>query len=247
MPWIRSGSATISLTVMRGFSDAYGSWKTIWISRRTGRIGAAVERGDVAAVEDDRARGRLDQPDDRPAERRLAAARLADDAEGLALRDGQIDAVDGAHRPDRVLEDAGLDREVLDQALDAEQGVVVAHRVWRGALEPLAGPSVIDPSVIAASSRAAAPATTCASASSSAKWQRVSWTAPSPIWRRAGMSVRQTQPALRERAARVERTAGRRRDQARRLARDRLEPLLFARRAGRGCSSARRCTGGAAR
>ncbi len=118
---------------MRGFSDAYGSWKTIWISRRTGRIGAAVERGDVPAVEDDRAGGRLEQLDDRPAERRLAAARLTDDTERLAPLDRQIDAVDGAHRADRVLEDAGLDREVLDQALDAEQRVVVAHHVGRRA------------------------------------------------------------------------------------------------------------------
>ena len=35
---MRSGSATISRTVIRGLSDAYGSWKTIWMSRRTGRI-----------------------------------------------------------------------------------------------------------------------------------------------------------------------------------------------------------------
>ena len=28
----------MSRTVIRGFSDAYGSWKTIWMSRRTGRI-----------------------------------------------------------------------------------------------------------------------------------------------------------------------------------------------------------------
>ena len=34
---MRSGSATISRTVIRGFSDAYGSWKTIWRSLRTGR------------------------------------------------------------------------------------------------------------------------------------------------------------------------------------------------------------------
>jgi hypothetical protein len=37
-PWMRSGSATMSRTVIRGFSDAYGSWNTIWMSRRIGRI-----------------------------------------------------------------------------------------------------------------------------------------------------------------------------------------------------------------
>ena len=40
-----------------------------------------VERGHVHAPEDDLAAGRLGQPDDRAAERRLPAARLADEAE----------------------------------------------------------------------------------------------------------------------------------------------------------------------
>ena len=35
---MRSGSAMISLTVMRGSSEANGSWKTICMSRRSGRI-----------------------------------------------------------------------------------------------------------------------------------------------------------------------------------------------------------------
>ena len=35
---MRSGSATMSRTVIRGLSEAYGSWKTIWMSRRTARI-----------------------------------------------------------------------------------------------------------------------------------------------------------------------------------------------------------------
>ncbi len=36
-PWIRSGWPTPCPTVMAGFSDALGSWKTIAISRRSGR------------------------------------------------------------------------------------------------------------------------------------------------------------------------------------------------------------------
>ena len=44
MPWTSSGSATIAPTRLRAFSEAYGSWKTIIISRRIGRISLAVER-----------------------------------------------------------------------------------------------------------------------------------------------------------------------------------------------------------
>ena len=36
MSWMRSGSAMIVPTRLRGLSDAYGSWKTICISRRSG-------------------------------------------------------------------------------------------------------------------------------------------------------------------------------------------------------------------
>jgi hypothetical protein len=33
--WIRKGAATIVPTVCLGFSDEYGSWKTIWMFRCT--------------------------------------------------------------------------------------------------------------------------------------------------------------------------------------------------------------------
>jgi hypothetical protein len=36
MPWISNGSPMIVPTVFRGFSDEYGSWKTICIWRRSG-------------------------------------------------------------------------------------------------------------------------------------------------------------------------------------------------------------------
>ena len=102
---MRSGSETMSRTVMRGFSDAYGSWKTICSSRRTGRIWPALEVRDVAALEDDLPGRRLEQLDDRAAERRLAAAGLADDTERLAAVTVEVDAVDGAHLADVALED----------------------------------------------------------------------------------------------------------------------------------------------
>ena len=55
---------------------------------------APRERRDVGAVEADRAARRLVQPHEQPAERRLPAARLADDAERLAAPDLERDAVD---------------------------------------------------------------------------------------------------------------------------------------------------------
>ena len=41
---------------MRGFSEAYGSWKIIWISRRSALSARAAHPGDVPPVEADRAR-----------------------------------------------------------------------------------------------------------------------------------------------------------------------------------------------
>ena len=81
----------------------------------------------LAAVLDG-AGGRLEQLDDRPAERRLAAAGLADQPEGLALVQGDADVVDGLdarHSP--VEEDSRLDREVLDEVLDLEDRIALRH------------------------------------------------------------------------------------------------------------------------
>ena len=44
-------------TVLRGFSDAYGSWKIICMSRRSSRSSPPLQLGDVVAVELDRALG----------------------------------------------------------------------------------------------------------------------------------------------------------------------------------------------
>jgi hypothetical protein len=65
----------------------------------------AREVRDVAALEDHAAAGRVEQAHHAARHRRLAAARLADDAERLALLDREADAVDRLHRRDLLLED----------------------------------------------------------------------------------------------------------------------------------------------
>ena len=61
----------------------------------------------------------------RPPERRLAAAGLADEADGLAAADVEVDAVDGLELAGGAPEEALLDGEVLLEAADAEQDAVV--------------------------------------------------------------------------------------------------------------------------
>ena len=56
-----------------------------------------VEGAEVRAVELDLAGGRLDQPQQRARQRRLATARFADDAERLAALHLEAHAIDGAH------------------------------------------------------------------------------------------------------------------------------------------------------
>ena len=65
-------------------------------ARELARPAAAPERDDLAALEDDRARRRPDEPDRGPGERRLAAARLADEADDLPALDGDARAGDRA-------------------------------------------------------------------------------------------------------------------------------------------------------
>src|SRR5258708_37688175 len=122
-PWMRRGSAMMVPTRLRGFSDAYGSWKTICTSPRIGRS-APGEPRDVLAVEDDRSAGQLLPPDDATAEGGFAAAGLADQAERLPGPDLDADVVDGVHPAHLALEhDPALDREVLLQMLDPQQHV----------------------------------------------------------------------------------------------------------------------------
>ena len=81
----------------------------------------ALERRDVPAVEVDRARRRLDEPQQQPPDRRLAAARFADEPQRLAARDLEADAVDRLDDGDRPLQDPAADREVLDEIADLDE------------------------------------------------------------------------------------------------------------------------------
>ena len=77
------------MTRMRGSSEAYGSWNIICRSRRAMPQRPAAQREDLLAGERDPARVGLLDADDQLAERRLAAAGLADEAERLAGVDVQ--------------------------------------------------------------------------------------------------------------------------------------------------------------
>src|SRR6185436_13565730 len=79
-----------------------------------------AEREDVASVVHDAAVARLDQAEDEAAERALAAAALADEAERLAPADADGDAVD---RAEDVLaaEEAAAHGEVLREPLGRDE------------------------------------------------------------------------------------------------------------------------------
>ena len=106
MPWMTNGSEMIEPTVLRGFSDEYGSWKIICISRRSAFSSAplmcAISRPSNLI---EPAVG-LHQPQQQPRGRRLAAAGLAHEPERLAAHDVERDAVDGLHRADLAAEEA---------------------------------------------------------------------------------------------------------------------------------------------
>ena len=76
----------------------------ICMSRRFAFSSLAESVRQVGALEEDLAAGRLDQAQDRPAERRLAAARLADEPDRLAAADREVDAVHGLDVRDRLAE-----------------------------------------------------------------------------------------------------------------------------------------------
>src|SRR4051794_23263798 len=94
---------------------------------RAGRQLGDVDRT-VRTVEEDRARRRLDEPQQQATDRRLAAAGLADETERLAAADRERHAVDRADETDGPLQDAALDREELPEIADLDEG----HRGVRG-------------------------------------------------------------------------------------------------------------------
>ena len=95
----------MSMTRIRGLSDAYGSWKIICSFSCCFRASddASMPSGaprQYAAVRQGQQSGR------EPAERRLAASRLADETDDLAGKHGDIDVVDGT---DDFLADVGAE------------------------------------------------------------------------------------------------------------------------------------------
>ena len=94
-------------------------------ARESPRLGS-VETGGILAVEDHLAAGRRIDALDRAAKRRLAAAGLADEAEGLSPLDGEIDAVDRLHHP------SARDREMGAQPVQLE---LHAHAVCLAAMK----------------------------------------------------------------------------------------------------------------
>ena len=86
-----------------------------------GAHGTARESRDVSAVDDHVAGGRVDQAQDGAARRRLPAAALPHQAQGLRPTEFEAHAIDGLDLPDRAREDTSrLVREVDAQVLDLE-------------------------------------------------------------------------------------------------------------------------------
>ena len=88
----------------------------------------ALDPGDVLAVEADRARGGVDEAQQQPPDRRLAAAGLADEPERLAAADVEAHVVDGLDLGDRPLQDPALHREMLDEVAHLDEGCRVRAR-----------------------------------------------------------------------------------------------------------------------
>jgi hypothetical protein len=72
--------------------------------------GVRAGLGQVLALEQRPPRGRLLQPQDQPPDGGLAATRFADEPQGLAGLDGEIDIVHGPHDGRRLAEDDGAAR-----------------------------------------------------------------------------------------------------------------------------------------
>ena len=118
-------------TRLRGFSDAYGSWKTSCISRRSGRSGRWLVREMSSPRNTDRPLRRVEQAHDRPRQRGLATTRLADQAERLPLLAARsVTSSTAWTKPDGAVDDEpALDREVLLDVLDvtSERAVTRSH------------------------------------------------------------------------------------------------------------------------
>ena len=121
----------------RGLRLEYGSWKIICARRRSGAAGGA-QRCDILPVEHDAAGSDRSEAEDRSAERRLAGAGLADQADDLPAAQVEIDVVDRAHRRAAAAGDASEESaavvEVGAQRFDAHERVVADGRCRRARL-----------------------------------------------------------------------------------------------------------------
>ena len=183
---------------------------------------------------------RLDQLDQRPRERRLAAARLADEPERLAGTQRR-----GRRRRRRGSAPTGAPEQTPDLIgkclTRSSTRRISCRRVPRGVSAGcrLGGSSRRRPRV--------STATTASSASSSAKWHAEQVVGSSRSLAAAASPSRQRARPCERKQRGWNGHPGGTADQARRLARDRSEPVLRHRSSAAGCPSARSCTGGAAR
>src|SRR3970282_1582158 len=123
-PWITMGSAMMAPMVIRGFREAYGSWKIICMRRRMRRISPAFMRVRACPSKTTSPAGGLVEHSYDAAQGGLAAAAFAHQPQRLAALDLEADAVDGLNVGDLALEDdAGGDGEVHLDVVDTDYGV----------------------------------------------------------------------------------------------------------------------------
>ena len=95
---------------------------------RTAIISSRSSVREVDALEQDLAAGRVVEPQHQAAERRLSAARLADQAQRLAALDVERDVVDGAHQLAARAGSRCATGKIFLACRDVEDGVGVAGR-----------------------------------------------------------------------------------------------------------------------
>src|SRR5262245_26184599 len=83
--------------------------------------GLARQGGNVLALENDAAGGRIDQAQDQAPDRGFAASGLADEAQRLPSLQRERDAVDGLDLGNRALQQAATHREVLFEVADCQE------------------------------------------------------------------------------------------------------------------------------
>ncbi len=93
-----------------------------------------LQMADVAPLQGDLPAGRLEETDQQPGRRALAASRLTDDRERLATLDGKGHPVYRLNRTYLAAQNPGADREVLDQVFDNDQVRILLGVRRRGLL-----------------------------------------------------------------------------------------------------------------